>query len=120
MVTKTPPMIDMACPPDETPMILSPSDGPARAQGPRYPYGLSLCFNDDVLKKLKLDFTDVNVGETLHLFAFAKVTGKSMNEDADAGANQRIELQITHLSGEDEDEENAEAPKAPIAKRLYR
>ncbi len=87
----------------ETPDIEAAEDRPI------YPYGLSICLTQDELDKLDLD-SDCQVGDTIHLFAMAKVTSISKNETTE-GENCRIELQITDLGLEDEDEE--EEPEAP-------
>lgn len=70
----------------------------------KYSYGLSLCFDQETLDKLNLDTSDVEVGDLIHLFAMAEVTSVS-KQDTGAGEKCRVELQITHLSVEDEDNE---------------
>lgn len=80
---------------------------PETCPQPLYPYGLTLCFNDQVLDKLKVDTSDWSVGDVFHLFAFARITSISENETTD-GSKKRIELQITDLSGEDENSEEVE------------
>lgn len=87
----------------ETPMEEMAEDAPI------YPYGLCICLTQDELEKLDLD-SDCNVGDTIHLMAMAKVTSISKNETSE-GENCRIELQITDLGLEDEDEEVEDAPK---------
>lgn len=125
MVNKVPPMVDMAIAPKEqdAPLAASPAPGDeAVAKAPVYPYGLSLCLCDPELDKVGLDPDLLKVGDTLHLFAFAKVTSISANDTPD-GKTNRVELQITHLADENEDEENDEAvasPKVSKAKALYR
>jgi hypothetical protein len=105
-----PKMIDMAKTPDEIKEeigeMVCPSP-PGKYKGPRYPYGLALCLGKDELEKLDLD-TDCEVGDTIHLFALAKVTSASQSELADGTTEYRIELQITHLGVEDENDENEE------------
>lgn len=93
-----------------------------------YPYGLSICLGNDELEKLGLD-NECEVGDMIHLFALAKVTSLSKNDTGD-GEKTRIELQITHLGCEDENEENEEVAgeeegdeedkPRPVHKRLYR
>lgn len=87
----------------------------------RYPYGLSLSLGDDELKKLGFDDSDMEeceVGCYLHLHALAKVTSYSQN-DTEGGTTRRLELQITHLEVESEDEENEENEAAEPPTRLY-
>ena len=120
MVKPMPPMIDMARTPEEMESKLAPAN--AAPQAPIYPSGLSICLCDDELEKLKLDPDHLQRGDILHLFAFAKITSISAT-DTEAGATNRVELQITHLAGEDEDQENAAANKAPRVSKtraLYR
>jgi len=74
---------------------------------PRYPWGLCLVLTDKELDKLGLD-ASCEVGDTIHLFAMAKVTSVSCNE-TEGGKNCRVELQITSLGVESEDEENEAA-----------
>ncbi len=96
-----PHMVDMAI---EQP---SPADMPEATNiklTPQYPYGLTLCLNDDTLSKLNMD-DDCDVGDTVHFHCLAKVTSCSESENS----GKRIELQIIAMSAEDEDEENEEA-----------
>lgn len=88
-------MVDLASTPEEMVSSLQ-----TQMQGPSYPTGCSLCLTKDVIDKLGVDHTDWKIGDIFHLHALAKVT--SIHEG-------RVELQITHLSGESENEENEEA-----------
>lgn len=107
-----PKMIDMAQTPEEARDESAPivEALPKKYAGPRYPYGLAICLGKEELDKLDLD-EDCEVGDTVHLFAMAKVTSASHREMADGKTECRIELQITHLGVEDEDEENEEADR---------
>lgn len=71
-----------------------------------YPYGLCIRLNQEDLDKLNLD-DDVESGDMVHLHAMAKVTCVS-KRDTTTGKTVDVELQITHLSVEDEDDENEE------------
>lgn len=95
---------------------------------PTYPYGLCVSLDEETLKKLKLDGDLPDVGEMIHFCAMAKVTSASMSErEGTDGAKEtcrRVELQITHLGLENEDQENrnwygesmkAEAPQKDAA-----
>lgn len=75
-------------------------------KAPVYPYGLCLSVCDEEVAKLKL--SDAQIGETIHIFAMAKVTSVSKRDDEDGGSH-RIELQITDMAVENEDRENAES-----------
>lgn len=97
----TPPMIDMARTDDES------AGTPALSSSP-YPYGLCICLTHTELEKLGIDKADWNVGDIYHLHALTKVTSISSTA-SDSGENARVELQITALGAESEDEENEEA-----------
>ena len=80
-----------------------------------YPYGLCLNLSDEELAKLGLD--DLEVGDTVHIMAFAKVC--STHEHADGqGSNTNCSLQITHMKAEIEDEEGEPDQRTP-AERIY-
>src|SRR6266567_4995889 len=108
-------MVDMAKTPDEVkkevndyPRASFASDLPA-PKVPVYPYGLCISLDEDTLAKLKLDGDLPDVGEMIHLAAMAKVTSVSEREREDTTGNKtrccRVELQITHLATEVEDQE---------------
>lgn len=82
---------------------------PTPADQPKYPYGLCISLCDNELEKLEIDFDDACVGDLVHLHAMAMITSKSCNETEGGGPKCRIELQITHLSGESESDEDDEA-----------
>lgn len=88
-------------------------------EGPKYPWGLALRLENDSLEKLKVDFDSLEVGESYHLFALAKVTAKSSNERDSGEPCRCVELQITHLGAESEDAENQEVAK-PTHTKMYK
>lgn len=102
---KLPHMIDMAMSPSERNGIAPTCAG--QEGGPIYPWGLSLRFDDAVLKKLSVDISDWEVGDLFHLFCMAKVTSKSENDTTD-GKKCCVELQIVAIGAESEDKENEE------------
>lgn len=90
--------------------------GEAEEDQPKYPYGLTLCLDDDVLAKLGI--TDLpDVGAVLYLDAKVTVCSKSQYENQD-GADSSLSLQITdmELSTTDDD---APRTTSDIANRLY-
>lgn len=105
-------MVDLARSPAEikeeraemrsAPMSVAPSV-------PIYPYGMCLSMDEEVLAKLGLEGDLPEVGEMIHLAGMAKVTSVSEREEVQPDGTKkrccRIELQITHLAAEDEDEE---------------
>jgi hypothetical protein len=80
-----------------------------KMEQPLYPYGLCISLDDDILSKLDID-DDCDVGDTIHLCCLAKVTSSS-KRDTSEGPKHHIELQITDMAVEDEDEENDAAVK---------
>lgn len=72
---------------------------------PNVPYGLCLCLTETELEKLDLE-EECEIGDVIHLFALAKVTSVSKQDSGD-GPKCRIELAITDLAVEDEDNETA-------------
>ena len=111
--------VDMANTPEE---MKKDTDSVASAiasdpyKGPKYPWGLAIRLTEQELKKLDLD-DDPEIGDTIHLFALVRVTSVSSNERDGEPNSKCIELQITHLALEDEDEENEMSTEDRAAKR---
>lgn len=108
------PMTDMRRTPEEKSEAMY---GTLHSVG-EYPYGLAISLDNESLKKLEVDFDSVEVGETYHFMAMAKVTSKSRNERDSGGPCECIELQITSLSAESEDAEGEEV--VPARKKMYK
>lgn len=91
-----------------------------------YPYGLSMSLTEDELSKLDLADADLKPGDMVHLHCMATVTSVSARADASNGDCCRVELQVTHISAEDEEDEDEESEVAePMSgkdrrSRLYR
>jgi hypothetical protein len=77
--------------------------GAPAMEAPRYPWGLSIDLNDDVLSKLKMT-TLPSVADAFVLVAKVYVKGVRANETAESGKNRNVELQITALCLEDVDD----------------
>lgn len=76
---------------------------------PRYPWGLTVSLTERELEKLGFGVDELpEVGNMTHLMAMGTVTSVSCNE-TEGGKRCRVEIQITHLSAETEDDEAAEA-----------
>lgn len=101
-----PKFVDMAKDAKEMKEDMSPAEMPQ----PVYPYGLCLCLSQDELDKLDLE-NDCEPGDMLHMHCLAKVTSVSKNDTTD-GPKTRVELQITAIACESEDDENEEAEAA--------
>ncbi len=101
-----PKLVDMAKTLEEIQGETTPGGPHPLASVNKYPYGLSISITHEELEKLGLD-ADCEVGDMIHLFALSKVTSVSKT-DTGEGEKCRIELQITHLGLESEDEENKE------------
>ena len=109
--------IDMANDPEEAKADMATEAAtPSPYKGPKYPYGLCIRLDEKQLAKLDLD-DDITTGETIHLFALARVTSVSSNERDGEPDCRCIELQITHLALEDEDEENEMSNEDRAARR---
>jgi hypothetical protein len=99
---------------------------PSPSSQPDYPCGLSISLTEQELDKLNLDYEDVKPGDLIHFHAMAVVTSVSHNANRDQEPQCRVELQITHMSAEneeyedeeDEDEEGSENKKDRYSK-LY-
>jgi hypothetical protein len=111
-------MTDMARTPEDVKKELGKDmammASPAMSSGikptvPTYPYGLCVSLDEESMAKLGLDGDLPEVGEMIHFCAMARVTSASMNErEGTDGAKEtcrRVELQITHLGLESEDQE---------------
>ena len=91
---------------DAAPMAPAAADKPTSQ--PVFPYGLSICLDDETLTKLRLD-AECEVGDTIHFCVMAEVTDKSERKMTD-GVKRRVELQITDIAlGDNEDAENKSA-----------
>src|ERR1700752_2842925 len=107
-------MVDMARTPAEVKEEIAetaacaPID--AKRTAPVYPYGLCLSLDEEVLEKLGIKELP-DVGETVHFAALARVTAASESEHETEGGEKethcRVELQITNLALESEDDEVA-------------
>ena len=66
---------------------------------PDYPFGLRICLCGPEMGKLKLDPTDVKIGDYLDIRAFGEITSVS---------RERVEIQLQRMSVENETDENEE------------
>ena len=101
MVEHVPTMKDMKRTP-EGPMDLM--------MGDCYPSGLRITLCDQELEKIGLT-EDIQVGDLIHMHCMAKVVGLSSNDHETMGKRSSVDLQITHISAEDEEAENSEEEK---------
>lgn len=92
----------------KTPEEIEDEVSPLSSEINKYPYGLRIRLTKPELDKLDVDYTDWKVGDVFHLHTLAKVVSISENE-TEGDHNCCVELQITHLSAESEEEENEEA-----------
>jgi len=98
------PMVDMELDDEDQLDAVQPILMPDR---PRYPYGLRLCLTEKELPKLKLDPSDIQVGDFVDLRMFATVTSVSIT-DGGGGQCCRVELQGEKLQIENETTESDE------------
>lgn len=93
-------MIDMTLDPKEAKDEASPEN----SDMPKYPYGLCIYLDDDVLEKLGLTQLP-KVGSSMTLTAVVKVTGTRTNEiqtektagEPDENTSSSVDLQITAM-----------------------
>ncbi len=116
-------LIDMAQTPDDVKKDVASYPAPmcdAKPSAPVYPYGLCIALTEKELAKLKIDELP-KTGDTIHLCAFAKVTAVSENEREDTDGKKtkccRVELQITQLATESEDDEHVVTERKESARR---
>jgi hypothetical protein len=85
-------MISMKLSPEKRKEMSSP-------RGPRYPYGLRLCLDDEQIGKLKMP-ADLRVGGLVHVMGVARVIEVGQDESAGngKGMTRRMELQIEDLA----------------------
>lgn len=112
MVDKLSHFVDMANDQDDK------IDDQPMMQQPEYPYGLCLSFSQAELDKLDLE-DDCSVGDLVHLACIAKVTSVSKREMMNGDPDCRIELQITSIACENDENEEVEQKMEP-SKKLYR
>lgn len=103
-------------------MKRSPSKPMADLAGTQedYPYGLRLCLTHEDLQKLGLDMPVV--GDTVHIMAMCKVVSAHAHDSVDGGASAGVDLQITHMKAEIEDDEDVEDEKPDTrtpAEKIY-
>lgn len=82
---------------------------------PEYPYGLCISLCKDELEKLGMKVEDYKIGDVIALDAVTKV--KSISQD-DMGYD-RIELQITDLGIETEEDNDAKPVAKTVGGSLY-
>lgn len=112
-----PSMVSMAGTPEEKSEAVIDSI-PSINNQPDYPYGLCISLCHDELEKLSLSEIELNVGDLIHMHCMAEVTSISNNDSKHSGPSRRVELQITHISAENEAEEDRQAPKVSAAKKM--
>ena len=74
---------------------------PSISEMPDVAPGLCLCLTEDELEKQDIDVDTLDVGDVIHMAAFAKITSISKH-DREAGSTSRVELSIVQLAIEDE------------------
>lgn len=95
------PWIELALP-ERDPMEPQPFDMPA-PEGPRYPYGMRLSFDNHVLDAAELDIADAAEGAEIDIRAFGKIVSFSNDE-----GRRCVCVQLTRIKIEDEDTEDEE------------
>lgn len=88
-------MKDLALTPDEAKESMIGCASADPSEGPKYPYGTSLDFNDETLKKLGITKLP-GIGEEVAITAIGKVTRISAYEEQ-GGAEQCLGIQLTAM-----------------------
>jgi len=70
---------------------------PSIDSGETYPYGTSLSFDNDTIKKIAA-LKEVGGGEMVEIHAMAKVTEVRIKDTGDSDTRERVELQIQDIS----------------------
>ncbi len=84
---------------------------PMENEGPRYPYGMRLTFEEDEVEKLP-HLEKMKVGEKVSISGVGEVTSIRMNENKDKKKQYSVEVQLHKIgcaSKEDYDEAFKEA-----------
>ena len=94
--------------------------------GPKYPYGLKINLTEKEIEKLGVDTSDWKPGDVFQLHALAKVVGTHESEREGGNKCCNVEMQITHLAadsedeGEDEEEHEPDEAEEPEPKKPVR
>ena len=86
-------------------------DMPGKEEGPRYPYGLKITFDEEIINKMP-HLENMKIGERVSISGIGEVVSIRMNEDKDKKKRYSIEIQIQQVgvaSKEDFDEAFKEA-----------
>ncbi|QII84181.1 hypothetical protein G3T20_05365 [Bordetella hinzii] len=69
----------------------------AASDAPMYPYGLTVCLNDDSMKKLGLDKAPPIIGARMVLMATVEVVSVRSEKEHDGDTRTGADLQITEM-----------------------
>jgi len=99
-----PKLVSMKLPPRDDGAIRSRSV--VADEGPRFPFGLTLHLETEVIEKLAMESMP-NIGDEIPMMAMVKVERISVSKDADSGKVEKsLSLQITSMALGEEKEEN--------------
>lgn len=112
-------MVDLRLTPKDTAGAGSPCL-PCASDLPAYPYGLCISLTENELTKLGVTIKDFDVEDMVHLHCLAVVSATSENKSQNGSEHCRVELQVTHIECESEDEENQEVDKKDRLTKLYK
>lgn len=86
-------LVNMEMSEDEAKEYSAPT---AMSEQPRYPYGLCICLNKEVLEKLGIAMPEV--GSEMTITGIATVQSVRMSESVNGEPDRSVELQITDLT----------------------
>lgn len=93
-------MIDLAYTPAEQKERDKYAPEPAEYSGPKYPWGLSVTFEQGTLAKLNKRAKDFSVGDEIEMLAKFRVTNISAYEN-ERGAEESVGLTMVAVQGEE-------------------
>lgn len=82
-------------------------DMPSDYKGPKYPWGLSVHFDNSVLDKLSKNVSDFKIGEEVQVPVTLRVTSLSANESEDGEGRQSVGLVMTSIDMPKSDSDKA-------------
>jgi hypothetical protein len=95
-------LVDLAMTPEEQEdagmVAAAPGD---KGDGPRYPFGMSICFNKATLDKVGLT-TNCSIGDLLDARIFGTITSISTNKRNDGTDDCSVSVQIEKMAVENE------------------
>ena len=84
--------------PKKTKAELKPQTIPSYEDREKYPWGLKINCDNEILDLLGLNIDSMKIGETVTVEAKAEIMGLAQTEEKDRKRRRRMEIQITHMA----------------------